>query len=206
MLLTDGIHLISDKSEWELIEFAKSVGLPNSAYDPNPKHPHYDVLSDRIKEKIVKSGKVAFVDSKELIRRKNRSNKLKSALYTDSLGQFNSEKEILDDLGEVSLYNEALYWHFMAQLYHCPSLPLLYGIAMSYFEFIHGQYYSNFDSEEDNSPYENPFPVKSAYSLAELQKFTRNQLTSIGLWRENEPKPAKTEQKRPVEKRKWALR
>lgn len=212
MILTDGVHLVSDLSEYELITFANSVGLPKSAYDRNPKHPHYDVGSDRIKQLIVKSGKVEVIGSKELVRRYKLSRKLKNSLISGKLLEYASEEAILVDLCTVLGYNEHLFWHIFTRLYFCPSLPALHKLSVEYFTRYFEEYYLNFDSEPEKEPYGNPFSIKSGYSYAQLQKFTADQLRQIGLWSDKVRKPAsvgfeyRKTLKSPIDRRKWAIK
>lgn len=46
MILTDGVHLISDKSLDELHDFAASMGLKRHWFQgKNKGHPHYDLTT-----------------------------------------------------------------------------------------------------------------------------------------------------------------
>ncbi len=47
MILTDGVHLMSDESLIELHEFAARIGLKRSWFQPHPRHPHYDLTTSR---------------------------------------------------------------------------------------------------------------------------------------------------------------
>ncbi len=47
MILTDGVHLISDESETELHVFAQKIGLRREWYQNHPAHPHYDITTTR---------------------------------------------------------------------------------------------------------------------------------------------------------------
>lgn len=67
MIITDGIHLISDESIEELHKFAKKLGLKRSWFQDHKKHPHYDLTSIRMKEKAIKMGCV-FIGSRDLVR------------------------------------------------------------------------------------------------------------------------------------------
>lgn len=52
MVYTDGIHLIADSLE-ELHSFAARIGLRRCWYDPNPKHPHYDLMKGKVNRQIM---------------------------------------------------------------------------------------------------------------------------------------------------------
>lgn len=67
MIYTDKIHLISDKSIDELINFAILIGLKKEWIQ---KHRiiHFDILSNRILNKALKNGAV-LVNTKDLIRK-----------------------------------------------------------------------------------------------------------------------------------------
>lgn len=75
MILTDGIHLISDSSIGELHEFARRIGLKREWFQEH-FHPHYDLTTKRMSEKAVKAG-AKEVDTKQLIRtERNRCKKI----------------------------------------------------------------------------------------------------------------------------------
>lgn len=67
MIFTDGVHLISDKSTAELHAFAIRIGLQPNWFQDNPRHPHYDLLSMRMRTRAVREG-ARRVDKKTLIR------------------------------------------------------------------------------------------------------------------------------------------
>ena len=66
MILTDGIHLISDESLNELHEFAQSMGLKRCWYRRG-RHPHYDLTTSlKVQAAIAKGAKE--VTPKDLVR------------------------------------------------------------------------------------------------------------------------------------------
>lgn len=67
MIITDGIHLISTNSQEELHRFAEGIGLKREWFQDHPKHPHYDILSRKIKAKALRSG-AKLVDKRVLVR------------------------------------------------------------------------------------------------------------------------------------------
>lgn len=67
MIYTDGVHLISDQSIEELHVFAIRIGLKPSWFQNNPRHPHYDLLSMRMRARAVRAG-AQRVDKKTLLR------------------------------------------------------------------------------------------------------------------------------------------
>lgn len=67
MIYTDGVHLISDQSIEELHVFAIRIGLKPSWFQNNKRHPHYDLLSMRMRARAIREG-ARRVDKKTLIR------------------------------------------------------------------------------------------------------------------------------------------
>lgn len=67
MIYTDGVHMISDKSTAELHAFAIRIGLKLAWFQDNPRHPHYDLLSMRMRARAVREG-ARQVDRKTLMR------------------------------------------------------------------------------------------------------------------------------------------
>lgn len=61
----DGVHLASPDIK-ELHQFASRIGIKRCWFDPNPKHPHYDVTGKR--RALLLNQDVTIVSSKELIR------------------------------------------------------------------------------------------------------------------------------------------
>lgn len=47
MVITDGVHLISDISLDELHAFAASLGFRMEWFQDHPRHPHYDLTTKR---------------------------------------------------------------------------------------------------------------------------------------------------------------
>lgn len=68
MILTDGTHIVSTLSAEELHAFARSIGLKRAWYQPQNRHPHYDMLSTRVKARAYALGAVR-VTTKELLQR-----------------------------------------------------------------------------------------------------------------------------------------
>lgn len=66
MILTDGSHLVSTESAQELHAFARQVGLKHGWYQAGHRHPHYDVLSQRLMDRAYSLGAVN-VSTRELL-------------------------------------------------------------------------------------------------------------------------------------------
>lgn len=64
MILTDGVHLISDNSVDELHAFAIHIGLEREWFQ-NHRIPHYD-LKGRMVEAVRRRG-ICFITTRELI-------------------------------------------------------------------------------------------------------------------------------------------
>lgn len=75
MILTDGVHLISDSSEAELHEFAASIGLKRCWFrNKKRRRPHYDLTSVRKATVAFRAGAIR-VSSREIVlvfRRRDR--------------------------------------------------------------------------------------------------------------------------------------
>ncbi len=72
-IFTDGVHLISDRSEAELHNFAQRVGLPRHKFHGAKKgHPHYD-LPRKWFPGILQAG-VSPADRRDLVRALRRLN------------------------------------------------------------------------------------------------------------------------------------
>jgi hypothetical protein len=72
MIITDGIHLVSDSNLAELHAFASLVGIHRRYFDSNPKHPHYDILPRKRYQFLLSRCFVygaVKVSSKQLIRK-----------------------------------------------------------------------------------------------------------------------------------------
>lgn len=69
MILTDGVHLVSDTSLEELHEFAKRIGLKREWFQGPPKHnhPHYDLFRTKVQKAIAEGAQV--VTSRQLVKR-----------------------------------------------------------------------------------------------------------------------------------------
>lgn len=67
MIYTDGVHLISDTSTDELHEFAQKIGLRREWYQDHSRHPHYDLLSKKVKARALRAG-AKLIDRKTLVK------------------------------------------------------------------------------------------------------------------------------------------
>lgn len=69
MILTDGIHLISDVSISELHEFAKNNDIKRCWFHNRRgrNRPHYDITSQEKREKILSVEGVKLISSKEIV-------------------------------------------------------------------------------------------------------------------------------------------
>lgn len=67
MIYSDGIHIVSDKSLEELHAFAYIFSIARCWFDPNPKHPHYDIPKRRQKN-FFETTDATKVSSKEVVR------------------------------------------------------------------------------------------------------------------------------------------
>ena len=68
MILTDGTHLISDKSVEELHTFASNLGLKCLWFQNHRSHPHYDLTTRRMSNKAILHGAV-LVSSVEIVKK-----------------------------------------------------------------------------------------------------------------------------------------
>ena len=57
MIYTDGTHLVADVLT-ELHEFAFSIGLRRNWFQDHPRHPHYDLTTQRAAARALKNGAV----------------------------------------------------------------------------------------------------------------------------------------------------
>lgn len=68
MVYTDKVHMIATTVD-ELHQFAAKIGL-HRCYYRNPrkkKHPHYDLLTEKYRERAIKEGAVLVID-REIVR------------------------------------------------------------------------------------------------------------------------------------------
>ncbi len=65
MVYTDKIHLVADCLD-ELHNFALRIGLKRSWFQNHSRHPHYDLLGERLKLAL-KNGAIV-IGSKQLVR------------------------------------------------------------------------------------------------------------------------------------------
>jgi len=69
MILIDGLgHMVSDESEQELHEFARKLGLKRRWYQDHPKHPHYDLTTERARQRALSLG-AEKVKATEILKR-----------------------------------------------------------------------------------------------------------------------------------------
>lgn len=66
MILTDGVHMMSDASLEELHAFASKIGLKRRWFQAHPLHPHYDLTTAHKRALAVSMG-AKQVTSKELV-------------------------------------------------------------------------------------------------------------------------------------------
>ncbi len=69
MIYTDGVHLIAGNLQ-ELHIFAKSVGLKRQWFQEH--HKHYDITTARMLKKVLGTGKVIKVSTREVLKRRKR--------------------------------------------------------------------------------------------------------------------------------------
>ncbi len=65
MIVTDGIHLLSDTAEDELHEFAQKIGLKRCWFQAR-SFPHYDLTTERKVKTTLKAG-AKKVDMREIV-------------------------------------------------------------------------------------------------------------------------------------------
>ena len=68
MILTDGIHLMSDESVIELHEFAARIGLKRCWFQNHSNHPHYDLTTSHKVSTAVLAG-AKRVSATELVKK-----------------------------------------------------------------------------------------------------------------------------------------
>ena len=68
MILTDGVHLVSDTSLDELHKFAQSIDLKRHWFQVHRCHPHYDIVTLKMYRKVIAKGAVE-INRKDLVRR-----------------------------------------------------------------------------------------------------------------------------------------
>lgn len=68
MIYTDGTHLITDADLGELHQFAAKLGLKREWFqDSNPRHPHYDLTTQRIRKRALALG-AQLVSVRDVVR------------------------------------------------------------------------------------------------------------------------------------------
>lgn len=68
MILTDGIHLVSDSSLAELHKFARKMGLKREWFQDHKKYPHYDLTTKKALLRAIRLN-ADYVGKKELLDR-----------------------------------------------------------------------------------------------------------------------------------------
>jgi len=68
VILTDGVHLVSDTSLEELHSFAQNMGLKRHWFQVHRSHPHYDLTTTRASERALMYG-ATKVTGRELVKR-----------------------------------------------------------------------------------------------------------------------------------------
>lgn len=66
-IITDGKHLVSTMCEDELHYFARHNGFHRNWYQNHPRHPHYDITTNRMLKKVLKAGAI-LVSPRKLIK------------------------------------------------------------------------------------------------------------------------------------------
>jgi len=66
MIYTDRSHLVADTTK-ELHEFAEKVGLKRKWFQDHEDHPHYDITTRRMFNKIMAEENVKIVNSQALL-------------------------------------------------------------------------------------------------------------------------------------------
>lgn len=57
MIVFDGVHLACDGVDLEALHrFAHRIGMPRVAFQPHPRHPHYDILRPEVAARILARG------------------------------------------------------------------------------------------------------------------------------------------------------
>lgn len=69
MIYTDGTHLVADYLQ-ELHEFAQSVGLKRKWFQE--RHEHYDITTARMLKKVLGTGKVIRISTREVLNRRKK--------------------------------------------------------------------------------------------------------------------------------------
>ncbi len=86
MILTDGLHLVSDRSIEELHRFAGNLGLKRSWFQPGGarKIPHYDLTTRNAVRRAQVNGAVR-VAAREIVRRAIRNHAIKRLSYSSTM-------------------------------------------------------------------------------------------------------------------------
>lgn len=88
MILTDGVHLVSDTSIIELHRFVISIGMPQRWFQGH-RIPHYDLLSDKFARRV--AAQVAVVSTRTLVKRAIRATK-KLVVEQDALAPWERKR------------------------------------------------------------------------------------------------------------------
>lgn len=67
IIYTDGVHIMC-RDLSTLHEFAQSVGLRREWFQDHPVHPHYDIITSRMRRKVLFQDSVQFVSARQLVR------------------------------------------------------------------------------------------------------------------------------------------
>jgi len=95
MILTDGVHIVSDTSMVELHEFARSVGLKRHWFHYGSRHPHYDIFG-ALAMRAADLG-IEFVTSRQLVKRCVRPVKIRAWQQKADLELGGREKQFQDE-------------------------------------------------------------------------------------------------------------
>lgn len=60
-------HMVTDSHIDELFAFAAALGMKRAWFQDHPRHPHYDVFSERLKKLAVSRGAIQ-VSSRDIVR------------------------------------------------------------------------------------------------------------------------------------------
>lgn len=67
MIYTDNVgHMVADSLE-ELHDFAKELGLKREWFQDHPRHPHYDLTTQRMRNKALRLG-AQLADRREIVK------------------------------------------------------------------------------------------------------------------------------------------
>lgn len=56
-IVFDGVHLACDGGNPDALHrFARRIGMPRAAFQPHPRHPHYDILRPEVAARAISCG------------------------------------------------------------------------------------------------------------------------------------------------------